>query len=533
MVDQSTQNAEREQGCEGTDFRTVCHFLQSPAAFDDGTISIKRVETHASYVFLGQSIVYKIKRPVTFPYMDFRALEQRRANCFRELELNRKTAPEIYLDVVAITREKTGDLKINGDGEVIEWAVKMRRFPEEDVFYCLAKSNSLDQRLMADLAEVIAEFHQALPPLKKEHAATELKNIILGLGKSFAAIPSNPLIESAKAFITSSLEDFDNVKAMVTRRANAGMLRRCHGDMHMKNIVLWQGRPTPFDALEFNDDFAEIDVLYDLAFLLMDLIHLKQKEAANTLLNRYVLHAWPLLKSEGLRLLPFFMSLRAGIRALVSLEQDANSPALAQEYFDLAMNLQKQSDPVLIVVGGLSGTGKSTLSKELALRLPGPLGAVWLRSDLERKHLFASSEYSTLEPEFYSEAASAMVYNLLIKKANIILKQGQSVLIDAVFLNRQEQEKVEAAAKKQGTAFKGMLLTAPAEILFGRVDHRRNDASDADRSVVKKQISHLRESRIALRKNWIEIDASGTPDQTLKNTLKVLENENLIIDGKF
>jgi len=513
----------------------VVSFLSNPDAFNDGTSFVDVMSTHGSLVFLGKHWVYKIKRPVKYAYMDFTTLEKRKANCLREYELNKSIAPDLYLGVSAITREKNKQLMIDGTGTPIEWAVKMKRFEEEAVLYNIASKDEFSNQLALQLGERLAVYHRGLQPLLGHDGTLDIMKVIEQVEQFFLSTSShidkslfNDCINQLKTAYLEVRDDLD-------KRAQAGFVRRCHGDLHLKNIVLIDGVPTPFDALEFDERLAIIDVIYDLSFLLMDLLSLDLKHLANMVLQRYLLKAWPLVGESGLRILPFCLALRAAIRAMVACQMEQIDQPLKQEkqaeaerYLVLASKVLKKTDPVLIAIGGLSGTGKSTLAQNLLLKVANPLGAVLLRSDLERKHLLGVSEFERLASNHYTPEMSKMVYKTLFEKASHILSAGQSVVIDAVFLSKDERRHVQKIGIKQNVPFCGLYLTAPLPVLLSRVTARKHDASDADAKVVKKQYERQPEGMENKDADWQFLDASGNRHQTTQLATAALRDRKMI-----
>ncbi|MEZ5857349.1 MAG: AAA family ATPase, partial [Hyphomicrobiaceae bacterium] len=309
---------------------------------------------------------------------------------------------------------------------------------------------------------------------------------------------------------------------VIERRGAAGFVRECHGDLHLNNIVLWHGRPTLFDALEFDPALATIDTLYDLAFLLMDLDHAGCREAANIVFNRYLWRNDQDMDLEGLVALPLFLVQRCLIRALVTAQQaqqsklaspisgSASEDDQAQRYLRQAFDALESSPARLIGVGGLSGTGKSTLAAALAPHFGCSPGALHLRSDLERKALFGVEETQRLPAASYTTAVGAEVYERLVRKSRLALAAGHTVIVDAVFADPTERARLATIAAEAGVTFTGVWLDAPRETLIGRVEARRGDASDADGQVVARQL----DSGVG-RLDWTRVDASGSPDETL------------------
>lgn len=377
----------------GDDQAEVVAFLGDPASYPAQPDRVERFETHGALVFLAGEEAWKIKRAVRFPYMDFSTLAKRRAVCAREVEINRRFAPEIYLGCTPITRARDGRLEFDGGGEIVEWAVRMRRFDQEALLSRVAGAGPIPPDLSRDLADVVYESHRAAEPAAREREADRVGRLVASVCGTLAALPDTLDAAAAQRFRERATAKMHRCAAVLDQRASAGFVRRCHGDLHLNNIVLRHGRPVLFDAIEFDDDLATIDTLYDLAFLLMDLDRSGQRLAANAVLNRYFWRSNSDLDLRGLRALPLFLGLRSGVRAMVTAERaeqergDANvrDRHKAREFLDAAIAHLARGAAQLIAIGGLSGTGKSTLGRALAPEVGPTPGAVHLRSDLERK----------------------------------------------------------------------------------------------------------------------------------------------------
>jgi uncharacterized protein len=307
------------------------------------------------------------------------------------------------------------------------------------------------------------------------------------------------------------------VRPLLLKRGENGFVRRCHGDLHLRNIVLLDDEPTLFDAVEFSDEIATGDVLYDLAFLLMDLEERGLSAPANRLFNRY-LASEPPDGLTGLNALPLFLSLRAGIRAKVEaanaerLEGDRRKEAraLAHRYFDCAVHFLVAAPPRLVAVGGLSGVGKSALAGALAPEIGRAPGALWLRSDIERKAMFGVDETVHLPASAYASNVTRDVYDRLLVKARTALQAGQSVLIDATFADAAERNAAAGLATHASVAFAGLFLDAPLPTRLERIGSRRADASDADVDVARRQTAEP-----LTEKGWAAVAASGSLSDTL------------------
>jgi aminoglycoside phosphotransferase family enzyme/predicted kinase len=487
--------------------------------FHNLTRPIERIETHAAHVCLAGDRAIKMKKAIKLPYLDFSTLEKRKAALERELEVNRQTAPEIYLAVTPITQQHDGKLALGGRGKIVEWALVMRRFDDSHLLSHVATRGELDAGLQHRLAAAVARSHEEAPIAKAVDGAAVMTKLARQLARTFAGAPHIFPRDRVIDFNRLYVERLAAAEPLLVARAKAGLVRRCHGDLHAGNIVVIDGEPTLFDAIEFSEEIATIDVLYDLTFLLMDLVHLKCREAANAVLNRY-LH---LRRSEedlsGLALLPLFIATRAGVRAIVATDRAAElegerarkAETEARSYFEMARGLLSPPAPRLIAIGGLSGTGKSTLARALAPIFGASPGALHTRSDVERKVLAGVDEQIRLEARSYTPQSAAKVYAALADRARRALAAGHAVVVDAVFAREEERRAIEAMAKKMGVGFRGLWLEADATTLKNRVEGRRNDASDATAEVVERQLlydpGHLR---------WLRVDATGTPADTLE-----------------
>ncbi|RXH40149.1 DNA-binding protein [Bradyrhizobium zhanjiangense] len=485
--------------------------------FLTGRPGVRRIDTHAASVFLDGDRALKIKRAVQFPFLDYSTLDKRKAACEEEIRINRPLAPQIYHRVVAITEEPDGSVKIDGPGRPIEYAVDMSRFDESQTLDHLAKAGPLDENLASAAADAIVASHAAAGRSDGKAWISSIAGLIdgncngLGKGNHFDA-------EEIALLGRASHAMFLRLRTLLEERGQQGFVRRCHGDLHLANIVLIGGRPVLFDAIEFDAQMATVDVLYDLAFTLMDLLHHDQPLAANIVLNRY-LAATPSDNLDALSVLPLFMSIRAAIRAQVALARlkpprsdDVGILNDARRYFGLARALIHPAAPRLIAVGGLSGTGKTVLARALAPVVAPQPGAIVLRSDIVRKQMFGIEDTQRLPPFAYTPEVTARVYGTLARYARRVLAQGHSAIIDGVFAAEGERDAIAALARERNVPLNGLFLVADLATRQARIGSRRGDASDATQEVAAQQerynIGHV---------GWATIDASGTPEQTLQS----------------
>lgn len=505
MVQQLTAQPEmpanaQKGGHLAADQREVAAFLTTPSTYGLDVHRVERIDTHGAMVFLAGARAYKLKRAVHYPYMDFSTLALRHAACKREVALNRRTAPELYLGIKPVVRRSDGHLSLSGAGEIVEWVVVMKRFAQEGLCDRLAQAGKLTPELMRALADEIAAFHDTVEPLSGPAAAgggaAGLRAVIEENAAELNERPDLfPTIEAA-AFNEAAQAALERIAPLLDQRLAEGFVRRCHGDLHLKNICVIEERPTIFDAIEFNETISCIDLLYDLAFLLMDLDHRGLRPYANLVLNRYLQRHGNL---TGLAALPLFLSTRAAVRAKISVSM-AESQISATEtdclydearaYFHAARAYLEPALPRLVAIGGLSGAGKTSLARELAPNIGASPGALHLRSDVVRKTRLGLSEFTRLAPEAYTPDESDAVYDELTRRARAGLSAGRAVIADAVYARAEERRAIEAVARELGVPFTGFWLEAPAQDLFDRVAVRKGDASDATPTVVRRQLTY-------------------------------------------
>lgn len=500
----------------------VLAFLGDPAAH--GGHAVKRIDTHAASVFLAGDRVLKIKRAVRFPFLDYSTLDKRKAACEAELAVNAPYAPEIYRGVVAIARQADGSLAIGGDGPPVEWAVEMRRFDEQRTLDRLA--GEIDEALADALGHAVAEAHARAKPVEAESWIAAIGSYIDEHVTAFRQQPDIFDCAENDSLAHASRAAYERIVPLLRERGRRGLIRRIHGDLHLGNIALIDGKPVLFDAIEFSDIIASGDVLYDLAFLLMDLCERGLTQAANVVLNRYLNEMHKAEDLDGLAALPFFLMMRAAIRAKVTaarMERAATSDraaiaASARAYFAFARRAIAPPRPVLIAIGGLSGTGKTRLARGLAPPT-GPMpGAVIVRSDVERKALFGVGETEKLPGKAYTAAVNARVYTVLADKARRVLAAGHAAIVDAVFAQPAERADLAAAAAAAGVPLRGLFLTAKLQARLARVGTRRSDASDATQDIAQAQ-----ENYDLGPLDWRQIDASGTPEETMARARAALD----------
>lgn len=498
------------------DQRETLAFLASPAAYGAGVARVERIDTHASSIFLAGDFAYKLKRAVAFSYLDFSTVRRREASVRAELALNGAIAPDIYLSVRAIARLRDGSIAFDGAGEIIDWVVVMARFDQELLFDRLCVRGALDDATVRNLGAEIARFHASAESVPAFGGRASIALEISGNELNLALAAEEIFPRAARAELVERWRgELERYAPLLERRNAEGKVRRCHGDLHLRNVVLLRERPTLFDRIDFSDHLACIDVLYDLAFLCMDLEHRQCARAANLVTNAYLDVA---SEVDGFALLPLFISLRAAIRAHTSLAAAETDEARA--YFRLAEESLLERPPRLIAIGGSSGTGKSTLARAIAHRIGRVPGARILHTDAIRKRLFGLASSHRLGRDAYGLAVSERVYRSQREETMALLRAGCSVVVDGVFARASDRRALAETAEACGVPFIGFWLRAPDDVLRARVAARTGDMSDATVAVLDTQLATG-----ARALDWTEIDASGSPEATASLARAVLERE--------
>lgn len=449
-------------------------------------------ETHISAVFIGADTVWKLKKAVRMPFLDFREPAARAHFLRRELELNMPAAPGIYRDVVAVSRRPDGSLELGGD-DAVDWVLRMTPVPEGDFLDVIASRGGLTPTLLDDLGDCVAAYHARLTPVFGRDSAGTLLAITAGNVRSAlsAGLPRADVEDWRQKMATA----INARRDWLAKRSAGGHVRRCHGDLHLGNLCLWEGKPVAFDALEFDEALATIDTGYDLAFLLMDLDRRAGRAAANRVMNRYVARSGDIAMSG----FPVFLSQRAMIRAhvLAATHQDgAAYLASARTYLDPV-------PAVFVAIGGLQGTGKSTLSRSLAAELGPAPGALVLRSDEIRKRLHRADPETRLGPQAYTDAANGQTNATVIELAGRGALSGHAVIVDATFLDLAVRREVAAVAERAGVPFVGIWLEAALCVLEARIGCRKGDASDATIAVLHRSAEHNPGAG-----DWLAVDAT-------------------------
>ena len=465
---------------------------------------VELVETHISWVLMAGAYAYKIKKPVRLAFLDFSTLAQRHACCLDELRLNRRFAPDIYLEVVAIYGSVTQP-QWKPDGQPIEYAVKMRRFDDGQRLDRVCLRGELRPDHLSDLADGLATFHGAAATAP---AGSQFGNPedILDLALDNLEAPDSTSEDTTRTALLQRLRDwteaeFRRLAPLMQDRKHQGRVRECHGDLHLGNLVLLNGRVRMFDCIEFNDSLRWIDVASELAFTHMDLQHHGQPGLANWFLDQYLSHTGD---HEAAALLRFYSVYRALVRSKVESIRWAQVASHKRyradhtlDYLTLAARLTERPVPQLVITHGLAGCGKTTASNRLLLDDP-TASTLRLRSDVERKRLYGLTALarsdSGLDEGIYAAQSHERTYARLKTLAGMLLRAGWTVVVDAAFLRRAERQAFRALAQDCGAGFRILAPEASPETLRERITARQalgRDASEATLSVLDKQLAWI------------------------------------------
>ncbi|MBL4741078.1 MAG: AAA family ATPase [Sneathiella sp.] len=497
---------------------------------------IERIETHGATVLLGKYYALKLKKAVYFDHMDYSTSEKRRLFCEKELTLNRKTAPALYLDTLPIYVNLDESFSFDAGDHVADHLLKMRRFPKGNRLDEYIDREDLSLELQEKLADAVISLHTTAKIVASEKVVPDFCDVIHKNFQQLDGFCPHILdlkdVQDYRQRLNSFVKDQNN---LLTSRITDQWVRWGHGDLHLQNICLLEGEPLLFDAIEYQDDFVISDVLYDLSFLIMDLWERNLKAAANSIFNRYLTGMNCMLKPQGLQglqLLPFYLSMRAGIRTHVAGnrylqshdEEDKDAfEAQTRHLFGSSQSYLSPSPAQMIAIGGFSGSGKSTLARHLAPFIGATPGAVRIRSDEIRRQLIGWDEFSKMPQSAYTSEQSAAVYKQMAICAKAVLQTGHSVILDAVLDRECDQLSFEQVAKDLQIPFTGIWLNVDRQTMEKRIDGRSRDASDATIQVLQQQI--LRNTKT--NSTWQQVDGSGTAEQSLDHTLQLLEQNKL------
>ncbi|MFN3580784.1 MAG: AAA family ATPase [Pseudomonas sp.] len=479
---------------------TLLNALQNPSLFDHPIKEFTLMETHISWVLLTGDYVYKVKKPVNFGFLDYSSLEQRKHFCEEEVRLNRRLAPDLYLGVVPIYgSETTPNLK--GDGPIVDYMVKTRQFQQQDLLGNMHRSGTLQASHIDSLASKLADFHGQIDAAAPDSPWGAPDSLHAPVADNFTDI--RPLLDSTDDLAQlEQLEQwahttFQRLIPQLLQRKAEGFVRECHGDIYLDNVTLVNGEVTLFDGIEFNDAFRWIDVMSDVAFMVMDLEDRGLTQLAQRFVNAYLEHTGDY---AGLALLDYYKAYRAMVRAKVALLR-LGQPGLSDQerqdvfkryhsYADLAERYTLIPTRFGLLTHGVSGSGKSTV----ALQLVEQLGAIRIRSDIERKRLFGSEAAGQLDAGLYAPDRSAKTYARLASLAEQVLMAGYPVVVDATHLQRDQRALLRQAIEGCGAPCLILQCSAPLETIEHWLAERSKqgqDPSDADISIARHQLQQL------------------------------------------
>lgn len=487
---------------EPTPLAILVRALQDPGRYPHPVGHVEVLETHISFVLLAGEYAYKLKKPVDLGFLDFSTLQARHRYCDEELRLNRRTAPDLYLAVLPITG-RPEDPYLGGEGDAIEYAVKMRRFPQEALLDRMAAAGTLQPGHVDALAASVAAFHDRVAVATEDTAWGEPGHVLAPAQQNFAQLA--PRVADARdrrdldALQAWTRREYDTCCEAFAARKRDGRVRECHGDLHLGNIALIDGAPVPFDCIEFEPDLRWIDVMNEVAFLVMDLLDRGFGPLAWRFLDRYLQATGDY---TGMRVMRFYLVYRALVRAKVAairaaqeglaVAAGAESRAKCREYLSLATALTQTGRPALVATHGVSGSGKTVVAGALVERL----GAIRVRSDVERKRLHGlpaeARTGSGVGTGLYGPASTEATYRRLEDVARVVLQAGWPVIVDAASLRRCERERFRALATGLGVPFVIASCAAPTEVLRERVvarERQGRDASEAGLEVLERQLA--------------------------------------------
>ena len=511
------------------------HFIQAmlkPEFYDHHVETCELIETHISWVILTGKLVYKIKKPINLGFVDFSTLEKRKFYCEEEVRLNRRLAPDIYLDVIPIFGSAEHP-ELTGKEKVFEYAVKMQQFSHDMQLDHVLARDELRQDMLDSFANLIAQFHQNIDKAKSTSDFGNPEEIYQPAKENFIHIRKY-INEQSKLDLLLKIEQwtddtFNDIKNILEKRKRQGYIRECHGDLHLRNLAWHENKPLAFDCLEFNEDFRWIDVVSEIAFLIMDLDVRHQSELAQHFLNTYLEITGDY---EGCHVLRFYLVYRVMVRAKVDairaaqagISQEESDEANAEivNYLQLALTYTQKTTPFIIITHGMSASGKSTITQPLLEKL----NAIRIRADVERKRLFnikpEQNSSANIQQGIYTKEATQKTYLKLLELTGNIVDAGYPVVVDATFSTRLQRFLFKKLAAQKHIRFIILNFITSEETLKQRIRNRKNDVSDADITVLENQIT-----------NWQPIEHDEKNNTISINTEEPLDIEQLLSRLKF
>ncbi|MFI4954730.1 MAG: AAA family ATPase [Gammaproteobacteria bacterium] len=517
---------------------TMLESLKHPEAYSHPVGNIRLLETHISWIFLTGTYAYKIKKPVNFGFVDYSTLDKRHYFCEQEIKLNQALTQNIYLQVLPITKTSSG-YEINGKGEVVEYALQMTEFSQGQLLNHILRQHQLTTNIVEDIAVQLANFH-----LHAEHAAPETpygkpETVLQPVDENFVQarellhkfnIANTTYLAPLDQLENQSSTEYQRIKPILQKRKQEGFIRSCHGDIHLGNITLIDGKPVIFDCIEFNEYFRWTDVMGDVGFLLMDFYDHQRADLGIHFLNTYLAYTGDY---ASLAVLPFYFAYRAMVRSKIQLfsinDQDDDTKRLAYyqkylSYVHLAQHYLTQHTPAIIIMHGVSGSGKSTIANSLAEQL----NAIIIRSDVERKRLFNlqphESSHAKLNESIYQPEASTKTYQRLKELAELITHARYPVIVDATFLKHAERQLLIELARTHELPYVIVNCHANNELLTSRLsgrEHVSDSFSEArDLSILQAQQQNIE----PLTNEELEFTVTvntGTDDSILETAKKI------------
>ncbi|WP_310483814.1 AAA family ATPase [Chamaesiphon sp. VAR_48_metabat_403] len=458
------------------------------------TMPIQLMQTHASYVLLTGEFVYKLKKPVNFGFLDYSTVAKRQHFCNEEMRLNQRGAKDLYLAVLAISKQDR-KYHLSNDGEIVDYAVKMVQFPQAALLSNMFGAGTITIEHIELMGKVVAQFHANAQTNEYISSFGEVAMIRQSIDDNYrqtekyiGRAQTQQQFTETKAYTDSFLLEFDR---LFNERRTSGFIRECHGDLHLRNICQWKSQILLFDCIEFNEPFRFVDTMYDIAFAVMDLEARGRKDLANRFLNTYAEQTgdW-----EGLQVLPFYLSRQAYVRAKVTSfllddlaisdsDRQAAAKTAGDYYHQAWAYTQNTATPRLIMLSGLSGSGKSTLGKRIAMEL----GGIHLRSDAVRKHLGGIPLASKGDANLYTPEMTARTYNRVLELAAKLVAGGSTVILDAKYDRWRLRAAVVHLATDRGIPLQIIHCTAPEAVLRDRLAHRTGDIADATADLLASQ----------------------------------------------